>query len=205
MAKSTTATGEKRATMESNKTTQKREGINMAKSATITITEAELKAIINEMVGTLVAGLSQSKATTTKATTTKATTKMTKKAATAKVSKPNPVKEIIMKEQAELAQKFNGKDYGSQAVKEFIAFYRKKDNGSYTRIGHFNTEKGLFWFTKKSLTFKDWSYIKSQLTKYSNAADFSRNADRFAKAGIKCPSGFSRIDWETFLYSGVFC
>ena len=203
MAKNQKATSGKSATMESNNTTQKREGINMAKSATITISEVELKAIINEMVGTLVAGLSQSKATTTKATTK--TTKTTKKTATVKVAKVNPVKVAIEKEQKELAQKFNGKDYGSQAVKEFIAFYRKKDNGSYTRIGHFNTEKGLFWFTKKAVTFKDWSYIKSQLTKYSNAADFTRNADRFARAGIKCPSGFSRIDWETFLYSGVFC
>ena len=135
----------------------------------------------------------------------KVTPKMTKKTVTAKVSKPNPVKVAIEKEQKELAEKFNGKSYGSQVSGDFVAFYRQKDNGSYTRIGHFNKAKGLFWYTKKSVTFKDWSYIKSQLTRYSNAADFTRNADRFAKAGIKCPSGFSRIDWETFLYSGVFC
>ena len=172
----------------------------MARSATITITETELKAIINEMVGTLVAGLSQAKATTTKATT-----KTTKKAEAIKVAKVNPVKVAIEKEQKELALAFNGKSYGSKASGDFIAFYRCKENGSYTRIGHFNKVKGLFWFTKKSLAFRDWSYIKSQLTKYSNAADFSRNGDRFAKAGIKCPSDFSKVNWEVFLNSGVFC
>lgn len=128
-----------------------------------------------------------------------------KKTATARVSKPNPVAERIMQEQAELAQKFNGKDYGSQAVKEFIAFYRKKDNGSYTRIGHFNKTKGLFWFTKKSLVYRDWAYIKAQLTKYSGFADFARNGAKFEKAGIKCPSDFTKVSWETFLNSGVFC
>ena len=92
----------------------------MAKSATITISEVELKAIINEMVGTLVAGLSQAKATTTKATTK--TTKTSKKAATVKVSKPNPVKEMIMKEHAELAEKFNCKGYGSKASGDFIEY-----------------------------------------------------------------------------------
>ena len=135
----------------------------------------------------------------------KVTPKTTKKTVTAKVSKPNPVKAKIEKEQKELALAFNGKSYGSKIAGDFVAFYRQKNNGSYTRIGHFNKAKGLFWYTKKSVTFKDWSYIKSSLTKYSNAADFTRNADRFAKAGIKCPSDFTKVSWETFLTSGVFC
>ena len=185
-----TATSGKRANGQA--TTGKEEVFNM--------TEKQMQELIKNITASVIATLSQ-----VEAVPTKATTKTTKKTVTAKVSKPNPVKEMIMKEQAELAQKFNGKDYGSKTVKEFIAFYRKKDNGSYTRIGHFNTEKGLFWFTKKSLAFRDWSYIKSQLTKYSNAADFTRNADRFAKAGIKCPSDFSKVNWEVFLNSGVFC
>ena len=193
-----TATSGKRANGQT--TTGKEEVFNM--------TEKQMQELIKNITASVIATLSQNKVptkatttTTTKATTKKATTKKTK-TVTAKI---NPVKEMIMKEQEELAQKFNGKDYGSQAVKEFIAFYRKKDNGSYTRIGHFNTRKGLFWYTKKSLTFKDWAYIKTQLVKYSNACDFARNADRFERAGIKCPSDFGKVSWETFLTSGIFC
>lgn len=190
-----TATSGKRANGQA--TTGKEEVFNM--------TKAEMATLISNITATVIATLQESKATPTKATTTKATPKTTKKTVTAKVSKPNPVKEKIEKEQKELAEKFNGKSYGSKASGDFIAFYRMKENGSYTRIGHFNKAKGLFWFTKKSLAFRDWSYIKAQLTKYSNAADFSRNADRFAKAGIKCPSDFSKVNWEVFLNSGVFC
>ena len=135
----------------------------------------------------------------------KETPKKSKKTVADRVSKPNPVKVAIEKEQAELALAFKGKEYGSQSSTDFIAFYRQKDNGSYTRIGHFNVKKGLFWFTKKSVTFRDWAYIKAQLVKYSNAADFSHNADRFARAGVKCPSDFGKVSWETFLNSGVFC
>ena len=172
------------------------------KEEVVTMTKAQMEALISNITATVIATLQESKATTTtKATTKKATTKKTK-TVTAKI---NPVKEMIMKEQEELAQKFNGKSYGSQSSGDFIAFYRMKENGSYSRMGHFNTRKGLFWFTKKAVTFKDWSYIKSQLTRYSNAADFARNADRFAKAGIKCPSDFGKVSWETFLTSGIFC
>lgn len=190
-----TATSGKRANGQA--TTGKEEVFNM--------TKAEMATLISNITATVIATLQESKAMPTKVTTTKATTKTTKKAATAKVSKPNPVKEMIMKEQKELALAFSGKEYGSKVAGDFIAFYRMKENGSYSRIGHFNKVKGLFWYTKKSVTFKDWSYIKSNLTKYSNAADFSRNGDRFAKAGIKCPSDFTKVSWETFLNSGVFC
>ena len=192
-----TATSGKRANGQT--TTGKEEVFNM--------TEKQMQELIKNITASVIATLQESKATTTtkattkKATTKKATTKKTK-TVTAKI---NPVKEMIMKEQEELAQKFNGKSYGSQSSGDFIAFYRRKENGSYVRIGHFNTRKGLFWFTKKAVTFKDWSYIKSQLTRYSNAADFTRNADRFAKAGIKCPSDFGKVSWETFLTSGIFC
>ena len=174
-----------------------------------TMTKEQLSAIVAETVRQTMAGfMALSQVEVEKASKTKATpktTKKTKKTEVAKVSKPNPVKEKIEKEQRELAEKFDGKAYGSKASGDFIAFYRCKENGSYTRIGHFNKAKGLFWFTKKAVTFKDWSYIKAQLTKYSNAADFSRNSDRFAKAGIKCPSDFTKVSWETFLNSGVFC
>lgn len=170
----------------------------------IVMTQKEMEKLIQTITAeTLKALLSQT--LSQNEVPTKATTKTSKKAVTDRVSKPNPVKEKIEKEQKELALAFNGKDYGSQSSTDFIAFYRRKESGSYTRIGHFNKAKGLFWFTKKSLSFRDWSYIKSQLTKYSNAADFSRNADRFARAGIKCPSDFTKVSWETFLTSGVFC
>lgn len=177
----------------SKATTKKNEEVfNMAN-----INMEELVSMITKSV---IATLSQAEAVPTKATTKKTT-----KAVVAKVGKPNPVKEKIEKEQKELALAFNGKEYGSKTAGDFIAFYRIKENGSYTRIGHFNKVKGLFWFTKKSLAFRDWSYIKSQLTKYSNAADFTRNEARFAKAGIKCPSDFTKVSWETFLTSGIFC
>ena len=190
MKQKATATSGKRANGQA--TTGKEEVFNM--------TEKQMQELIKNITASVIATLSQ-----VEAVPTKATTKTTKKTVTAKVSKPNPVKEMIMKEQKELTLAFNGKSYGSKASGDFIAFYRCKENGSYTRIGHFNKAKGLFWFTKKSLAFRDWGYIKSQLTKYSNAADFSRNSDRFAKAGIKCPSDFSKVNWEVFLNSGVFC
>jgi len=163
----------------------------------IVMNQKEMEKLIQRITSeTLKAILSQVEAVPTKKT------KTATKAATDKV---NPVKAKIMKEQAELAQKFDGKSYGSQSSGDFIAFYRMKENGSYSRMGHFNVKKGLFWFTKKSVIFRDWAYIKSQLVKYSNAADFSRNADRFERAGIKCPSDFGKVSWETFLNSGVFC
>lgn len=170
------------------------------KKEVFTMTNINMEELVSMITKSVIATLSQEKAMPTKVTP-----KTTKKTAPVKVSKPNPVKEKIEKEQKELAEKFNGKAYGSKTAGDFIAFYRLKENGSYTRIGHFNTAKGLFWFTKKSLAFRDWSYIKAQLTKYSNAADFTRNADRFAKAGVKCPSDFTKVSWETFLNSGVFC
>ena len=183
-----TATSGKRANGQA--TTGKEEVFNM--------TKAEMATLISNITATVIATLSQNEVP-------KATTKTTKKAEAVKVSKPNPVKVAIEKEQKELALAFNGKSYGSKASGDFIAFYRMKENGSYSRIGHFNKTKGLFWFTKKSLAFRDWSYIKAQLTKYSNAADFSRNGVKFAKAGVKCPSDFSKVNWEVFLNSGVFC
>ena len=154
------------------------------------MTQKEMEKLISSITASVLATLSQVEVATTKKVTPKKTA---------------TIKEKIQKEQQELAEKFQGKDYGSQSSTDFIAFYRKKESGSYTRIGHFNKAKGLFWFTKKSLAFRDWSYIKSQLTKYSNAADFSRNGDRFSRAGIKCPSDFTKVSWETFLTSGVFC
>ena len=182
------------------------------KKEVFTMANINMEELVSMITKSVIATLSQveavpTKATTKKATTKKATTKKVtpKKSAPAKVGKPNPVKERIEQEQKELALVFGGKEYGSKTSNEFIAFYRKKDNGSYTRLGHFNTEKGLFWFTKKSVTFKDWAYIKAQLTKYSNAADFVRNSDRFKRAGIKCPSDFGKVSWETFLTSGIFC
>lgn len=190
MTKKQTVTGAKKTATQATTGKNQKGEFNM--------TEKQMQELIKSITASVIATLQESKATPTK----KVTPKTTKKTATAKV---NPVKEIIMKEQKELALAFKGKDYGSKASGDFVAFYRKKDNGSYVRLGHFNTAKGLFWFTKKSVTFRDWSYIKSQLTKYSNAADFSRNADRFAKAGIKCPSDFSKVNWEVFLSSGVFC
>ena len=166
----------------------------------IVMTQKEMEKLIQTITAeTLKALLSQ---TLSQNEVPKATPKKT---ATVKVAKVNPVKVAIEKEQKELAEKFNGKSYGSQVSGDFVAFYRQKDNGSYTRIGHFNKAKGLFWFTKKSLAFRDWSYIKTQLVKYSNNADFSRNEVKFAKAGIKCPSDFSKVNWEVFLNSGVFC
>lgn len=164
------------------------------------MTKAEMEKLISSITASVLAGLSQ-----VEAAPAKETPKKSKKTVADRVSKPNPVKAKIEKEQAELALAFKGKEYGSQSSTDFIAFYRQKDNGSYTRIGHFNVKKGLFWFTKKSVTFRDWAYIKAQLVKYSNAADFGRNADRFARAGVKCPSDFGKVSWETFLTSGVFC
>ena len=195
MTKNQTATKSAKGATSKATTKKNEEVFNMAN-----INMEELVSMITKSV---IATLSQAEAVPTKATPK--TTKTTAKTAPVKVSKVNPVKVAIEKEQKELAEKFNGKEYGSKTAGDFIAFYRIKENGSYTRIGHFNKVKGLFWFTKKSLAFRDWSYIKAQLTKYSNAADFARNTDRFAKAGIKCPSDFSKVNWETFLNSGVFC
>ena len=191
MAKSTTATGAKGKSGTTTGKNEKGEFVmtkNQMEKLIQTITAETLKALLSQT-------LSQNEVP-------KATPKKT---ATVKVAKVNPVKVAIEKEQKELAEKFNGKSYGSQVSGDFVAFYRQKDNGSYTRIGHFNKAKGLFWFTKKSLAFRDWSYIKTQLVKYSNNADFSRNEVKFAKAGIKCPSDFSKVNWEVFLNSGVFC
>ena len=191
MARNQKVTSGKRANGQA--TTGKKEVFNM--------TEKQMQELIKNITASVIATLSQVEAVPTKVTP-KTTKKTVTKTVTAKV---NPVKAKIQKEQQELAEKFNGKGYGSQTSGDFIAFYRMKENGSYSRIGHFNTRKGLFWFTKKAVTFKDWAYIKAQLTKYSNAADFSRNADRFERAGIKCPSDFTKVSWETFLNSGVFC
>ena len=173
------------------------------KKGEIVMNQKEMEKLIQRITSeTLKAILSQVEV---EAAPAKETPKKSKKTVADRVSKPNPVKAKIEKEQAELALAFKGKEYGSQSSTDFIAFYRQKDNGSYTRIGHFNVKKGLFWFTKKSVTFRDWAYIKAQLVKYSNAADFSRNANRFERAGVKCPSDFGKVSWETFLNSGVFC
>lgn len=178
----------------------KRQATTKKNEEVFNMANINMEELVSMITKSVIATLSQAEAVPTKATT-----KTTQKVEAVKVAKVNPVKVAIEKEQKELAEKFDGKAYGSKTSGDFIAFYRAKENGSYTRIGHFNTVKGLFWFTKKSLAFRDWSYIKSQLTKYSNAADFSRNTDRFAKAGVKCPSDFTKVSWETFLNSGVFC
>ena len=175
-----------------------------------TMTKEQLSAIVAETVRQTMAGfmaLSQvevEKAGKKKATPKK-TAKKSAKTEVVKVNKPNPVQEKILAEQKELVNAFNGKDFGSKDSGDFVAFYRKTSTGSYKRLGHFNKSKGLFWFTKKAITFADWGYIKHNLAKYGKDADFARNEVKFAKAGIKCPSDFAKVSFDTFLNSGVFC